>query len=146
MSVARLNTLRRAAGTGYVLRFVGRRLIRKSRHVVYALDVKDVDAPEWPETAQVHVVDSEQGLHAHPQIAANLQGRNVQYLEGIRRGEAVGVFVLVGNVLAHWVFLMFASRISCCWVSAGGRRYSAMRTPRQRFEARSCKSCHSGNS
>ncbi|TQE92754.1 MAG: GNAT family N-acetyltransferase, partial [Spiribacter salinus] len=36
-----------------------------------------------------------------------------EYMEGIRKGEVIGVFVLVDGVLAHWAFILRSSRTSC---------------------------------
>lgn len=112
MSVIRLTTLWRVAGPGYVLRFLARRFMRVSRHVVYEAWIDDVAAPGWPEGTTVVTVSEEVEAADIPTIQDNLRSRNIQYLEGIRDGDAVGVFVLEGDALIHWGFLMRGSRTS----------------------------------
>lgn len=108
-----LATLWRTVGPGYVIRFLGRRILRMSQHVVYRTSVRGVAAPQWPDGFVVYVVAGRDAVDSHPAIAANLQGRNVQYLKSVCQGEAIGVFVVAGDTLVHWAFVMKGSRTSC---------------------------------
>lgn len=82
--------------------------------MIYRLAIPpQLDAPVAPSGMTIHVVRHEADVDAHPAIADNLRGQNLEYLEGIRRGEAVGVFIVLADELAHWAFLMIGSRTSC---------------------------------
>lgn len=108
---SKLVDIRRARGTAGAARFLASRLIRVRRHCVYRLprptDAASLAIPEPPPGFRVTVARNGNELEAlgdlpdRPELG--------EYLEGIRQGDVVGVFVWAGNELAHHAFLMIRS-------------------------------------
>ncbi len=113
MFVRRIVNMWKTAGPGQALRFLARRVLRTQRHVVYSMDVTEIDEPVWDPETELHVISDAEGVTAHQAIAHNLETRNMEYLEGIRRGEVIGVFVLNGGTLVHWGFILMHTKTAC---------------------------------
>jgi len=103
----------KSAGPIQVFRFLGQRVLRVQRHVVYRKNLTDIDEPRWGAENELHVVSTAEQAATQSAIACNLETRNAEYLEGMRQGEVIGLFVLKDGILAHWAFILTHTRTAC---------------------------------
>jgi RimJ/RimL family protein N-acetyltransferase len=110
----KLLNLFRLRGFRTTLAFVGSRLFRVESHLVFYNDdqnrILDV---AWSQGILVVEAASSADLAQLDNYKAALPSSAGEYVDAIRAGQAMGLFVFVDGQLAHWSFLLKQTRTLC---------------------------------
>lgn len=112
-ALARVNGLLRERGLAGLIGFLATRVARVRRHVLFLERAVDSGPIEWRADETVLTVCTAAELESLERRIGPLPPDLAPYWDGVCRGEAACCLVLVGEMLAHWGFLMYRSRMLC---------------------------------
>ncbi|MEO6924808.1 MAG: GNAT family protein [Bryocella sp.] len=113
MAIKLLNLLR-TRGIRATAGFIGTRLFRVETHLVFCNDDQShtLDV-EWSQGISIVEAASSSDLAKLDRYKAALPASAGEYVDAIRVGQAIGLFVFADGQLAHWSFLLKQTRTLC---------------------------------